>query len=311
MQVSRLTRTAFVALATLTLTYVAAHVSALEKPRGESGFIVNAPDVVLPLARAHAHNDYEHRRPLFDALSRGFSSVEADVWFSRGRLLVAHQFWQTSQSRTLTSLYLEPLRQRIVRNRGAVYAGSKQSLQLLIDVKTDAEDTYRAIEAELQKYSSFLTAFEGSEVRPGAVTAVLSGNCPRALLAKQGRRFAACDGRLRDAGRRSAASVVPLISEDWGSVFDWRGAGAMPREERSKLRAITRTAHANGQKVRFWSTPDDADSKPRVAVWRELLAAEVDYINTDGLDTLRDFLLRYDRADARPSPWLGAPLSAR
>lgn len=310
MQVSRLTRTAFVALATLTLTYVAANVSALEKPRAESGLFSNGPDSVLPLSRAHAHNDYEHRRPLFDALSRGFSSVEADVWLSRGRLLVAHQFWQTSQVRTLTSLYLEPLRQRIARNHGAVYAASKQSVQLLIDVKTDAEDTYRAIDAELEKYSSILTAFEGSEVRPGAVTAVLSGNCPRALIAKQSRRFAACDGRVRDAGHRSSASVVPLISEDWGSVFDWHGSGAMPRAERAKLRAITRTAHANGQKVRFWSTPDDSDSNARLAVWRELLAAEVDYINTDALDTLRAFLLRYDRTDAS-SPWLGAPLSAR
>ena len=29
---------------------------------------------------AHAHNDYEHARPLHDALARGFGSVEADIW---------------------------------------------------------------------------------------------------------------------------------------------------------------------------------------------------------------------------------------
>lgn len=33
-----------------------------------------------PLDRAHAHNDYEHARPLIDALERGFGSVEADVY---------------------------------------------------------------------------------------------------------------------------------------------------------------------------------------------------------------------------------------
>ena len=35
---------------------------------------------VVPLPNAHAHNDYEHKRPLFDALDHGFCSVEADVF---------------------------------------------------------------------------------------------------------------------------------------------------------------------------------------------------------------------------------------
>ena len=39
-----------------------------------------------PLIRAHAHNDYEHTRPLFDALDHGFGSVEADVHLVDGRL---------------------------------------------------------------------------------------------------------------------------------------------------------------------------------------------------------------------------------
>jgi hypothetical protein len=35
---------------------------------------------VKPLSRAHAHNDYEHDRPLYDAFAHGFNSVEADVF---------------------------------------------------------------------------------------------------------------------------------------------------------------------------------------------------------------------------------------
>lgn len=37
-----------------------------------------------PLAQAHAHNDYEHTRPLHDALDHSFTSVEADVWLVDG-----------------------------------------------------------------------------------------------------------------------------------------------------------------------------------------------------------------------------------
>src|SRR5436190_12307328 len=39
---------------------------------------VRAQEQPKPLPQLHAHNDYEHKRPLFDALDHGFCSVEAD-----------------------------------------------------------------------------------------------------------------------------------------------------------------------------------------------------------------------------------------
>src|SRR5256885_4523438 len=59
------------------------------------------------LVHAHAHNDYEHPRPLLDALDCGFLSVEADVFLVNGQLLVAHDREKTSPQRTLQSLYLD------------------------------------------------------------------------------------------------------------------------------------------------------------------------------------------------------------
>ena len=41
-------------------------------------------------AYTHAHNDYQHDRPLHDALAARVHSVEADVWFSGGRFEVSH-----------------------------------------------------------------------------------------------------------------------------------------------------------------------------------------------------------------------------
>ena len=38
---------------------------------------------------AHAHNDYMHERPLFDALDNGFRSIEADVFAIGDSLHVA------------------------------------------------------------------------------------------------------------------------------------------------------------------------------------------------------------------------------
>ena len=45
---------------------------------------------VTPLANAHSHNDYEHDRPLLDALDHGFKSIEADIFLFEGQLLVTH-----------------------------------------------------------------------------------------------------------------------------------------------------------------------------------------------------------------------------
>lgn len=92
---------------------------------------------VVPLRRAHAHNDYEHKRPLLDALDRGFCSVEADVFLNNGKLLVAHLPFFLRAERTLEALYLDPLRKRALANRGRVYPGGP-TVFLLIDVKTES-----------------------------------------------------------------------------------------------------------------------------------------------------------------------------
>ena len=76
---------------------------------------------VRALPSAHAHNDYDHRRPLQDALDRGFNSVEADVWLIDGELRVAHDLADAKPGRTLESLYLKPLADRVRENHGQVY----------------------------------------------------------------------------------------------------------------------------------------------------------------------------------------------
>ena len=64
---------------------------------------------VKPLKQAHAHNDYEHQRPLLDALDHGFTGVEADIWLVDGKLLVAHEEVHIKPERTLEALYLATL----------------------------------------------------------------------------------------------------------------------------------------------------------------------------------------------------------
>jgi hypothetical protein len=242
------------------------------------------PSPVAPLLHAHAHNDYAHPRPLRDALSRGFASVEADVFLVRGQLLVGHDRSELRPERTLESLYLEPLRARAQERNGHIHS-DKVPFYLLIDLKTEAKATYEALAPLLAKYADVLSTARDGRFERRAVTAVISGNTPREVIAGQKVRHAAIDGRPGDLDSDAPADLVPWVSASWPSQFKWRGDGVMPEAERGKLRAYVAKAHRRGRLVRFWATPE----KP--ALWRELRAAGVDLVGTDRLEELQRFLL--------------------
>lgn len=251
----------------------------------------SAPEVVLgePHAAAHAHNDYEHDRPLVDALKHGFTSVEADVWLVDGELRVAHDLMDTRAGVTLESLYLDPLDELVRQQGNSIYPGWDGSLQLLIDIKSDGESTYAAIEKELAEHPRLMTRFAKGNVTEGPVTAVISGNRPLATMQAAEKRFGFYDGRSADLVSGPAAELMPLVSDNWTRLFTWQGVGPMPETERAKLHAYVEAAHAKGYRVRFWATPDQAGSA-RDAVWTELHNAGVDHINTDDLAALDAFL---------------------
>ena len=235
-----------------------------------------------PLRRAHAHNDYEHERPLLDAVSHGFRSVEADVWLVEGSLLVAHDREDVQPHRTLQSLYLNPLRRLVA-------AGAVQRFTLMIDFKSAGAPTYRALAEVLQGYDEILTKVTGGDVRTGPVSIVISGDRPVDLIAGEEVRYVGVDGRPGDLDSDAPAHLMPWISTSWGSLFTWRGEGTMPSEERRRLHEFVAAAHEKDRVVRFWATPETE------AMWRELLAADVDLLNTDRLADLQAFLSQHDQ----------------
>jgi hypothetical protein len=254
------------------------------------------------LIHAHAHNDYNHKRPLLDALEHGFASIEADVFLKNGELLVGHDEKKLRPERTLKSLYLDPLQKHIAANHGRVFAGPER-LTLLIDFKSDGPSTYAALARELKQYDGVFSDWIDGKFTPRLVDVVVTGNRPIEQIAADRNRRVAIDGRLADQGTGSICGVlgangacppspsfVPLVSENWQDHFKWRGAGHMPPAERDKLRALGSQIHAQGRRLRFWGAPDNA------AVWTEQRAADVDLLNADNLDALQAFLLKANPA---------------
>ncbi len=237
----------------------------------------------VPLERAHSHNDYEHDRPLLDALDYGFCSVEADINLIDGKLLVAHSPKETKPERTLEALYLDPLRARIKQNNGKVYGNEKQ-FWFLIDIKGSGAKTWPVLNEVLKQYADILTSYDGNKITPGPVSVVVD-NADQPIAAEK-IRYAAIDGRPDDLDKDIPSSLMPWISASWQDTFTWKANGPMPPDELNKLREMVKKVHAQGKKLRFWALPNP------LVVWPILYAEGVDFLNADSHAMLRDFLLQ-------------------
>jgi hypothetical protein len=167
-------------------------------------------------------------------------------------------------------------------------------MYLLIDVKTEANSTYVALDQLLNRYADILSCTRLGKFEPKAITVVVSGNRAKQTIESQELRYAGIDGRLTDLDSRAPSHLMPWISDNWANHFHWRGDRPIPAEERSKLQQFVRKAHDRGRLVRFWATPE------RIEVWKELRAAGVDLINTDELTKLQHFLLEDALAPGKP-----------
>ncbi len=242
----------------------------------------------IPLPNAFAHNDYCHRHPLFDALENGYTNIEADIFLEGDNIIVAHVNPFFRVKRTLETLYLKPLYDRIVKNNGQVYQGYNEPVILMIDVKTGAKNTYTALKVLLEKYRAILSSYDHGQVIKGAITIVLSGHKPYKMIKNEETRLAFIDEDLRKTAADTATNVYTMSSCKYSKILAWRGDGVIPEYEHNRLCAYVTMAHKFRKKVRLWASPENHQ------VWAELLKCGVDLINTDKLADLKDFLLNYD-----------------
>jgi hypothetical protein len=187
-----------------------------------------------------------------------------------------------------------PLKERIDKNGGRVYRGGPE-FTLLIDIKTNGEQTYAVLKTVLAKYSDIINVPSAATTPRKAVNVVATGNRPAAVIAADRNRLAGIDGTLSDLDSDQPAHLIPWISDNWRSFFKWRGKGPIPPEEREKIRTAVQKAHAHGRRLRFWAAPDNP------AVWQELYDDGVDLINTDDLPGIARFLNDPARRSASPA----------
>ena len=240
-----------------------------------------------PLEQGHSHNDYWRNRPLLDALSLGFKSVEADVFLADGALLVGHSKNELSPAKTLELMYLKPL-QSIAQENKKLYQ-QPSVLYLYIDFKTEGKTTYEQLAPLLANYRNLLVN-PLNKSRNGMIKIILTGNYSQDQVLADKQRLVFLDGKVENLPQKLNPAFYPVVSGNWAKYFTWKGEGTMPAKEASQLAAWAALARQNGLQIRFWNMPEQSREQIE-AIWQELLKYPAVLIGTDHLDWLTEALV--------------------
>ncbi len=243
----------------------------------------------IHVIQGHAHNDYENENPLLDALQNGFISVEADVHLVDDNLYVSHDSPQAlNPDLTLETLYLNPLKDHILKNNGSVYSNYVGFFYLMIDFKTSAKPSYDKLKSILSNYISIISVVQNGINQKGPVKIFISGSRPFYEILVDEPKLVGLDGRPDDLNKNIPASIMPVISDNYSNFISWNGYGEINEEEKKKLIMLVQNTHAQNKKLRLWASPDKSN------VWKFLLDNGVDLINTDSLKKFRKFIVKYN-----------------
>jgi len=230
--------------------------------------------LISPIAQAQsifAHNDYLKARPFYNAFDLKVGYIEADVFLEKGELLVAHTKKEIDPSKTLESMYIQPLSQKVKESNGKLYG-----VTLMIDLKTGGAPTMYALIKLVERYPE-ITKCDGLWI-------TMSGNYPPPSEWKNYPGWIMFDGRPNVNYSTEEIEKLRLISTDFKSVSDWNGDGEIPANDEARIREVIIGAHKLNMPIRFWASPDFQNA------WEKLEAIGVDILNSDNIDELSKYL---------------------
>lgn len=240
---------------------------------------------VTPLYQAHAHNDYEHTVPLLEALSCGFTSIEVDIYLRNNELYVSHlPPILLEKDKTLSTLYLEPLYCYFQEHHRIFPPASSRPLILMIDIKSNAEATYKCLKEILLPFQELFSYWEQGVECSSAVKIILSGNRPIEKVKSEAKRMVQLDGRIEDIDQHYPAHLMPIISDQYTKFFKTYTFRKTPPARKVKiLQKVSQRIHQQGKTLRLWGSPEQEK------IWELLLNNGVDFINSDELTKLSSF----------------------
>ena len=230
-----------------------------------------------PAQLIHAHNDYQKPEPLTHALRHKVFSIEADIYLSGNRLLVAHDKTELAAAKTLDSLYLQPIIELFGRHKGKISEDSSYVPILMIDIKENGEEVIPAL---IKLVSSHRSVFDRG-VNAKAVQLVISGNRGPSSRWTSYPPYIFFDGRPKENYDSNALQRVAFISD---SYYNYAG-----KQDTSFIEPLVKKVHSMGKLIRLWGHPDNPES------WKLLQQQGIDIINTDKVEECSNYFLKDKR----------------
>ena len=222
--------------------------------------------------KMHSHNDYHQNVPFWKALSLGFNSIEADILLKNDTIFVAHEASEIISKRNVENLYIQPI-QKMIR----LGFGVNQTLQLLIDIKTETKATLTKLIDVVEKYPEI--------IKNKNISIVISGNRPKVSQYVHFPDFISFDHQsLVGVADQLTWDKVALISLNFKKYSRWDGRQPLTDEEYDSISSIIDKAHSLGKPFRFWGIPDSSIS------WETFYEMGLDFINTDDPVGLSNFM---------------------
>jgi len=212
--------------------------------------------------KIHSHNDYEQRVPFWTAYACGINSIEADVFLKNDTLFVTHSEKEIMPFNTIENLYLKPL-----QNTFELKPKSKQQVQLLIDIKSDAVLTLKSLVNVLELYPDLINSKN--------ISFVISGNQPKPEAYNNYPIYIKFDYQSLEPLSTDAINKVGLISLPFSKFSKWNGKGRLTKEDYKTVSEIIKKVHGFNKPFRFWGCPDSKTA------WKAFAELGVDFINTD------------------------------
>ena len=223
----------------------------------------------------HAHNDYQKPEPLTNALRHKVFSIEADIYLSDNRLLVAHDKKELSTANRLDSLYLLPIIELFHRNKGSISEDSSYLPVLMIDIKENGE---AALARLIKLVSQHRPVFDRS-VNAKAMQLVISGDRGASSTWTSYPSYILFDGRPNEVYDNATLQRVAFISDSYSKYIH-------PQDSINNLLAqAVKKVHSIGKLFRIWASPDTVDP------WKLQQELGIDIINTDKVSECKNFLL--------------------
>lgn len=242
-----------------------------------------------PPVLIHSHNDYAQRVPFYQAYAQQVSSIEADVFLHDGQLLVGHDVEDLRADMTFEALYVEPIVTLFARNGGRAFRDSDQTLQLMVELKSETDPTLRAVAALLGRWPEVFDP----EVNPAAVRVAVTGRVPAPEAFDRYPRFLGFDGAWDADYTPEQLERIALISTNFRDFSQWNGKGTIIPAEKERLEQVIDRAHEQGKPVRFWNAPEGT------TVYYTFYDMGIDYINTDNSEVCAAFFADFGNKNFR------------